>query len=118
MKIGNNWPTWPASAFQPLRARCYPSGVRVDPWWFRRKEYLCMMNQKSRSPIHAGSMTAALGAAVALALVVASAVAIAQPLPVNLPTGTEVSLADTAGVNLLEPANAAIGSAPKENLAS
>ena len=77
-----------------------------------------MMNQKSRSPIHAGSMTAALGAAVALALVVASAVAIAQPLPVNLPTGTEVSLADTAGVNLLEPANAAIGSAPKENLAS
>jgi hypothetical protein len=77
-----------------------------------------MMNLKSRSPIRAGSMTAALGAAVALALVVASAIAIVQPLPVNLPTGTDVSLADTAGVNLLEPANTAVGSTPKENLAS
>jgi len=77
-----------------------------------------MMNLRSSSPIRAGSMTVALGAAVALALVVASAVAIVQPLPVNIPTGTDVSLADTAGVNLLEPANKATGSTPKDNLAS
>jgi hypothetical protein len=48
----------------------------------------------------------------------AGAAAIVLPLPVDLPTGTAVSPADTAGVNLLEPANKATGSEPKGNLAS
>ena len=77
-----------------------------------------MVINKSDSPIRVGSIAAALGAAFFLALVVASAATIVQPLPVNLPTGTDVSQADTAGVNLLEPATTATGSESRDSLAS
>jgi len=77
-----------------------------------------MVNKKSDSPIRAGSMTAVLGAAIALALVVASAATIVQSLPVTIPTGTAVSQADTAGLNLLEPATTVIGSDSKDSLPS
>jgi hypothetical protein len=77
-----------------------------------------MVSNQSNSRIGAGSMIAAFGATIALALVVASAITIVQPLPVTLPTGTDVSQADTAGVNLLEPATTAIGSESRGSLAS
>ncbi|HEV3385571.1 MAG TPA: hypothetical protein VG097_12210 [Gemmata sp.] len=77
-----------------------------------------MVNVKSKSPLRTGSLAAACGAAVVLAVVMATATTIVLPLPVNLPTGTDVSPADTAGVNLLEPAKTATGSEPKGNLAS
>jgi hypothetical protein len=77
-----------------------------------------MVNVKSKSPTRAGSVAAFFGAAIVLAVVMASAAAIAQPLPVNLPTGADVSPADTAGVNLLEPAKTATGSEQKGSLAS
>jgi hypothetical protein len=72
-----------------------------------------MVNVKSKSPLRTGSIAAACGAVIVLAVVMATAAAIVLPLPVNLPAGTDVSPADTAGVNLLEPANKAISSESK-----
>ena len=69
-----------------------------------------MVNAKSRLPISRGSLAAASGAVIVLVAVLAGAVAIGMPLPTHLPAGTTVAPVDTAGVNLLEPANAAIGS--------
>jgi hypothetical protein len=72
-----------------------------------------MVNGKSRFLIRRGSLTAACGAAIVLVIVLAGAATIVKPLPTDLPAGTAVSPADTSGVNLLEPANAAISSEVK-----
>jgi hypothetical protein len=63
-----------------------------------------MMNARTRFSARAGSLATASGAVIVLLIVLVSAVAIVRPLPSNLPAGTDVSPADTSGINVLEPA--------------
>jgi hypothetical protein len=77
-----------------------------------------MVNERARKSIGGGSLAVACGAALLMVVALVSAATIVQPLPSSLPTGTDVSPADTAGVNLLEPAVKATGSEAKGKLAT
>jgi hypothetical protein len=66
-----------------------------------------MLTGKSLFLNRRGSLAAFCGAALVLSVVLAGAVAAVGQLPSLIPAGTNVSAADDAGVNLLEPADSA-----------